>query len=491
MPIDSPRALYLLSRRRLALGLVAALGCSLSSARAATEMPTDMSVMMERLPYVHERARFESAASKRTPTHPAATTHFVDTCADDGSPNSLRSLIELSPNVHSGDAIDLTQLPMMCSKITLSSAFADGAITVTQDTLYLQGPGADQLTIDANGYSSVLRHYGYGTLQIEGMTITNGYHKTAGPPQPLPRGGCIFSTGSVVLTSSVVSHCEAVSSSDNLGARGGAIDAEGDVRLYFSSILDSGATAPSFSAIGGAVMAKNFAASYSTVRDNSAIAVFMNSDAGGVFAYDSIALVGSTISGNRADWGGGMQVGGGTIANSSITDNVALYAFGGFTAGQPIKVVNSTIAFNKAIGGVKGGAGIGLFSMLNIQSSIVAANLNQDGAADIGAEGLPGFDAASKDNLIIASELPLPPGTISNCPKLGPLVDNGGPTLTHALNQASPAIDHGDNAAFLDSDQRQLARVIGARADIGAVEWSPTDHDERIFLGGFDAKCEW
>ena len=187
MRIDPARKLPALPQRRLALGLAAALGCSLTPVWAQQAGPSDPSVMMDRLPYVHERARSAMPASHRTPAHPTATTHFVDTCADDGSPNSLRSLIELSPNVHSGDTIDLTQLPMMCSKITLSSSFADPAITVTKDELYLRGPGAHQLSIDANGYSSVFRHYGYGTLHVEGLTITNGYHKTTGPPQVLPR----------------------------------------------------------------------------------------------------------------------------------------------------------------------------------------------------------------------------------------------------------------------------------------------------------------
>ena len=267
MLIDQARSQLPLSRQRLALSLATALGCSLSSMWALAE-PSDTSAMMDRLPYVHER----SAAVGSRPTSPhAGAIHTVDTCADDGSPNSLRSLIELSPDVHSGDTIDLTQLPMMCSKITLSNTFADGPISVTQDTLYLQGPGADQLTIDANGYSSVFRHYGYGTLQIENLTITNGYHKTAGPPQPLPSGGCIFSTGSVVLISSVVSHCEAVSISDQHDASGGAIYAQQDLRLYFSSVEESNATATLHGASGGgATVLGSFTASYSTVSGNSA-----------------------------------------------------------------------------------------------------------------------------------------------------------------------------------------------------------------------------
>ena len=54
--------------------------------------------------------------------------------------------------------------------------------------------------------------------------------------------------------------------------------------------------------------------------------------------------------------------------------------------------------------------------------------------------------------------------------KLGPLQDNGGPTLTHALLVGSPAIDAGDDAAAPTTDQRGVARPLGAATDIGAFE---------------------
>ena len=68
-------------------------------------------------------------------------------------------------------------------------------------------------------------------------------------------------------------------------------------------------------------------------------------------------------------------------------------------------------------------------------------------------------------------------------PKLGPLADNGGPTLTHALLAGSPAIDAGDPAAVAGVgsvpafDQRgapfgrvSTATQCPARIDIGAFE---------------------
>jgi hypothetical protein len=67
----------------------------------------------------------------------------------------------------------------------------------------------------------------------------------------------------------------------------------------------------------------------------------------------------------------------------------------------------------------------------------------------------------------------VPADTRHDDPLLLPLADNGGPTLTHALAAGSPAIDAGANADNLDYDQRGAPRVVGAAADIGALEVQP------------------
>ena len=56
-------------------------------------------------------------------------------------------------------------------------------------------------------------------------------------------------------------------------------------------------------------------------------------------------------------------------------------------------------------------------------------------------------------------------------PLLGPLADNGGPTLTCGLLPGSPAINTGDPACPPpDTDQRGFPRPEGIRCDIGAFE---------------------
>ena len=54
-------------------------------------------------------------------------------------------------------------------------------------------------------------------------------------------------------------------------------------------------------------------------------------------------------------------------------------------------------------------------------------------------------------------------------PLLGPLADYGGPTLTHALQPGSPAINRGDPAAP-PQDQRGYGRL--GVPDVGAFEFN-------------------
>jgi len=57
---------------------------------------------------------------------------------------------------------------------------------------------------------------------------------------------------------------------------------------------------------------------------------------------------------------------------------------------------------------------------------------------------------------------------------LGPLSDNGGPTMTHALLQGSVAIDTIPGAMCeVDEDQRGEPRPAGGMCDVGAFEVQP------------------
>lgn len=73
-------------------------------------------------------------------------------------------------------------------------------------------------------------------------------------------------------------------------------------------------------------------------------------------------------------------------------------------------------------------------------------------------------------NTLIASNTPAGGDSFAD-PKLGPLADNGGPTLTMALLPGSPAIDAGNTSVAPGTDQRGFPRPAGLAADIGAFEY--------------------
>jgi hypothetical protein len=128
---------------------------------------------------------------------------------------------------------------------------------------------------------------------------------------------------------------------------------------------------------------------------------------------------------------------------------------------------------------------------ITLNSSIVADNINYFNGAQDDLDGLSGTTISGVDNLVTSASVTLPVGTLGSCPRLGPLADNGGATLTHALLHDSPAIDQGNASASVTNDQRGpgFLRSFFANVDIGAYEWEG-GKDDRIAAGGFENSCD-
>ncbi|QDU11903.1 choice-of-anchor Q domain-containing protein [Gimesia aquarii] len=190
---------------------------------------------------------------------------------------------------------------------------------------------------------------------------------------------------------------------------------------------------------------------------------------GGIYAGETVTVRNSTISINRATFGGGavfseagmILIINSTLSGNNVTGTTDRNGYGGgiyYQGTLPVFVINSTITGNSAshFGG-------GIYSRQNsvtLTNSILAGNIAPD---DSQINGSFTNNSSIVQNSIIGLIDPV-------------LRDNGGLTQTHALLIDSPAIDAGDNAVANDSklttDQRGTGfdRIIGGTVDLGAYE---------------------
>lgn len=422
----------------------------------------------------------------------AANTWQVTNCADSGA-GSLRDTVA---NVAaSGDTVDFSQLNLSnCPSSTIS--LTTGAIAITQGSLTLLGH-AQAITGYYNGaYQNdrVLTHTGSGTLTVKNLLIEYNHFYPNGPA----KGGCIYSSGNVILDHTELFKCTAKpanpGSDPSADAIGGGVFAHGALSLKYSEIRANSAKTLGAATGGGAATDASFSILNTTIDSN-----YSKGQAGGVFSRHGGSISASTISRNTAaDASGSLGVGGvfaignGTdtlqVTNSTISGNNAVNSVvGGLAAEIPTSVQNSTIAFNKANRGrlPKTGGGFDYFSVglhvvagghdspLTLQSSILSNNTYAAVESDFSTQTFAPYTIAitSDHNIIRASKGPQQPPTVTTaCPLLGQLHANSGPTFTHALLSRSPAIDAGSNPLNLATDQNLSNRVSGASIDIGAYE---------------------
>jgi hypothetical protein len=355
-------------------------------------------------------------------------------------------------------------------------------------------------TINSNSsYRSGGGVYCYGDISLSGSVIT-------GNAVDYGAGGGIIARGNIEVHESYLQGNSATVAgaiasgygdltivdsivSGNFADRGGGIAAYELVRLVRSTL--SGNTAsrgPFYIGDGGGIFSFGFLSIVDSVIDGNSA----DGPGGGVWSSGVAEIVGTTIAHNSANIGGGVWMRDGSIINSTISTNLAVVGAGIYASNTVLR--HSTVTLNEA--SVHGG---GIFvegTDLTLDHTIVAHNRgeNPDLTGLIGSvinaeyslignnsgSGLtpaPVGAADANGNLIGG---PTIGATI--IAQLGPLANNGGPTLSHALLAGSPAINAGDPAAVAGingvpvHDQRgaPFTRVFGGRIDIGAVETLPS-----------------
>ena len=272
-------------------------------------------------------------------------------------------------------------------------------------------------------------------------------------------GGAIYNDGFLVLTASTMASNSASGGSGGIGSPGCAVNCPG---------------APYPGGPGG--------------NGGSGLG-------GGLFNAGTAGVVNCTFLGNTCVGGaggaggnGGPGIYHGTPGTAGGNGGAGGNAFGGGIYGAA-SLTNCTLAFNSVSPGAGGlggqgghgappgidgqpgangpsgstaGGGISSGSLVNTLLATNTPGGNGSGAITDLGHNLSSDSTCNFTNV----------GSLNNTdPKLGPLADNGGPTLTMALLPGSPAIDAGDTAAAPTTDQRGYPRHAGAAADIGAYEY--------------------
>ncbi len=282
-------------------------------------------------------------------------------------------------------------------------------------------------------------------------------------------GGAIGSLGSALtLTNSEVSNNTATGNGGNPGngGNGGGIYIDGENSYFGVAVNLSGVKVANNkgNAYGGGLMHVAYHGETTKIDqssfDSNSIPNQSPSMAGGLYLQGtSITMTNSSVSNNTANGAGGMYVGPSSVlnlTNATVAKNTAATGLGGGlfidnnVSGQ---ILNSTIASNQTPGPYSFGGGIaGGNANLLLGNTIIANNTVGNAYNPINCTQKLGNlggnlqypmlrqGGGSDDPSALCSD-----GVIEADPLLGPLQNNGGPTLTMVPASNSPATAKGNN----------------------------------------------
>ena len=432
------------------------------------------------------------------PPSASAGTITVTTTADENNSDGDCSLREAIRSANADIAIDACDAGNGTDTIILPAGtytFAPslgaagenlaqtGDLDITEN-LTIEGAGRVQTVVDAAGHDRIFDVLTGAVVNITGLTVTGG------DPQGGHGGGIQVNTGRLSL------HDVRVTGNTTGGTanyNGGGVYAapENESLTITLSRIDNNTAANS----GGGVFIE-----YSTELSLISSRVDSNtaSTGGGIANRDVAIIRNSEISANTStsSSGGGAGISGTgdlVLINSTLSKNQAAGSGGGVVIGngRTARLYNVTITGNvtNTDNDFTGdGGGIRIASgAVTMKNTLIAGNFDNSTSGTVHPDCSGVFDSLDY-NLV---------GNTAGCtingqaahnltgvdPLLGPLDDNGGPTLTHLLKGGSPAIDAGDptgcaddKGVYLKVDQRGYIRPVnGDRppekvCDIGAFE---------------------
>jgi predicted outer membrane repeat protein len=373
-------------------------------------------------------------------------------------PLLLVGILATTP-VYAGGVVG-TGTPGSCTEAALDAAlvgggtvtFACGGAKTIRLTFYKQIAddttidGGGLITLSGNGGTYLFQVYNAKALTLKNITLADGSSNVTGAienfgmttivnsqlvnNQSSNSGGAIVNYGTLDLTNSTLWDNHAASG-------GGAIYNDGgQLTLTDVTVSDNtaGAAGGGISNHGNLIRLNRVTVSRNTAAGNG----------GGIYSNGTAELTNVTLSGNQAmgtNGGGGMYQNDGnatlnyvTVADNSATYGAGLYKDGSSTGDMELR---SSLLSNNTTG--------------NCDGVIKSAGYNLSSDSHCSSFTQPGDEQGAA--------LPL-----------GPLANNGGPTLTHMPASGNPAIDGSECVVGIAVDQRGSPRPFGSACDVGAVE---------------------
>jgi len=419
----------------------------------------------------------------------AATRHTVMNTNDSGE-GSLRYTIA---NAASGDIIEFSLPPS--STIPLS----DDQLVIDKD-LSIIGPGAEDLVILGPGAETPTsadnnRVFNVSdcTLTVSDLTVSDG-DPTSNAMPPRNGGGFLITDANVTLHKVNVSNnkdqayltgslrqggagichigggslslfeCKVEHNQGQPGNAGaGGIYCEAPLHMEDTSVsLNEGYTGGLFHGKDGADISSTINRCLFSQNTGKTVGG-MQFETGNQYSTGSVTVLlencticsniapGSTPSSGWFNYGGGIQAEYNSIlniVNSSIVNNISDAYGGGIYAirNSVVNLKNSILANNNAV--YRNGD-----NWVTQSGNIISQGYNIIGPAD-GSENI----STGTDRYAYYLSM-------------GPLEDNGGPTMTMSLPYGSPAIDFIPlSQGYPDTDQRGIPRIVG-NADVGPFEF--------------------
>ena len=356
-----------------------------------------------------------------------------------------------------------------------------------------------------------------GTLTLEDCTVSYNYtgeggnnsgsFSTAGEGG---RGAGLYSTGSLTISGSTFSHNTSGKGGDSGGGIPSMSGKGGDGAGIYTNVTSASISNSTFSDnttgssgsggstpnVGGTGACIHHAAGTMTIDECTLSENTSSYCGGGIENWATLSITNSTISGNT-----GINIGGGissrsgtlTITNCTMSGNTLTsgsYGGGGMGLYATSATVSScTFANNSTTGISNNGGGILLYSgTLEIKNTIIANN-SSVGTADFHKSGGTltnnGYNAVETQNGtdFVNGSNGCITGTTCGENLSTTLADNGGATMTLAIESSSVAISAGSWNASITTDQRGESRhefnpTIGAYEPRYSGYWTgTTNHD--------------